>query len=132
MHCVYTIYIYIHVSSRYIHSTASSLRASPRSSLQLVHPAALDGALQLLVECATRGAQGVTFLPSAVRRAYVAAVCPQGELFAGVKVQERDRRLVDITYIGYINGIWDMVYIYMVYINGIWYIYSIWYMVYGI
>ena len=34
----------------------------PRKSLQLLHPALLDGALQLLVECASRGAAGTTFL----------------------------------------------------------------------
>ena len=33
-----------------------------RKSLQLLHPAVLDGALQLLVECASRGANGTTFL----------------------------------------------------------------------
>lgn len=33
-----------------------------RKSLQLLHPAVLDGALQLLVECASRGAKGTTFL----------------------------------------------------------------------
>ncbi|CAL1148755.1 unnamed protein product [Cladocopium goreaui] len=58
-------------------------------SLQLLHPAVLDGALQLLVECASRGANGTTFLPFAVRRAVIAAQCPVGELWAGVMVQER-------------------------------------------
>lgn len=62
--------------------------------MQLLHPALLDGALQLLVECASRGAEGKTFLPSAVRRAYVAAQCPAGELFAGVSVQEMKRRAI--------------------------------------
>ena len=64
------------------------------SQMQLLSPALLDGALQLLVEAASRktdaGEDGKrpTFLPFSVRRAVVAASCPAGELWAGVKVSE--------------------------------------------
>ncbi|CAK9055131.1 unnamed protein product [Durusdinium trenchii] len=64
-------------------------KTSWEKSLQLLHPALLDGALQLLVESASRGAPGTTFLPFAVRRTILAAQCPTGELWAGIQVQER-------------------------------------------
>ena len=57
-------------------------------SLQLLHPAQLDGALQLLVELAARQGEKATYLPFAVRRTMIAAQCPAGDLWAGVRVQE--------------------------------------------
>ena len=71
-------------------SKASS--AAPwEKSLQLLHPAQLDGALQLLVELAARqgGAEKATYLPFAVRRTTIASQCPPGELWAAVRVQEQ-------------------------------------------
>ena len=58
-------------------------------SLQLLHPALLDGAMQLLVETAARKAGGKdTYLPFAVRKAVVAAKMPEGELYTSVTVTE--------------------------------------------
>ncbi|CAK0879996.1 unnamed protein product [Prorocentrum cordatum] len=57
--------------------------------LQLLHPALLDGALQLLVESASRQSETpATYLPFAVKRAVVAANCPSGELWATVRILE--------------------------------------------
>ena len=64
--------------------------ASWEKSLQLLHPAQLDGALQLLVELAARGAKS-TYLPFAVRRTTIAAQCPSGDLWAAVRVQDTQR-----------------------------------------
>ncbi|CAE7230967.1 pksN [Symbiodinium sp. CCMP2592] len=60
--------------------------ASWEKSLQLLHPAQLDGAL--LVELAARGEKS-TYLPFAVRRTTIAAQCTSGDLWAAVRVQER-------------------------------------------
>jgi hypothetical protein len=69
-----------------------------QSSFQLLHPALLDGALQLLVECASRGADSpATYLPFSVKRIVVASQCPPGELWASVKISDRAAQALTAT-----------------------------------
>ncbi|CAE7874991.1 eryA [Symbiodinium necroappetens] len=65
--------------------------------MQLLHPAVLDGAFQLLVMLAARGRHGdqeALYLPFSVRRTTLAVHCHSRELWAGVRVQERTETAV--------------------------------------
>jgi polyketide synthase 12/myxalamid-type polyketide synthase MxaB len=56
-------------------------------AMQLVHPALLDGAMQLLVECACRRlGEPSTYLPFSAKRAEIAGDCPSGELWVSVHI----------------------------------------------
>jgi hypothetical protein len=65
-------------------------------SLELLHPGMLDGALQLLAECGTRksGSSLPAYLPFTVHRAIVAAACPAGPFWAGVRLAHCSARAV--------------------------------------
>ena len=75
---------------------ATAELASPAAweeTLGFVHPALLDGAMQLLVYCGQQGSTNL-FLPSSVREAFVGP-CPPGPLTVIVRVLELSARSVE-------------------------------------